>query len=90
MLVLEAEVERLRSELERVRQRVAELMKRPLRDAKAAGTLRRDMSIDDVFLVLLMARGAMQRAHGASARASAANRALTLALDGLIPPGARA
>ena len=78
------------SELERVRQRVAELMKRPLRDAKAAGTLRRDMSIDDVFLVLLMARGAMQRAHGASARASAANRALTLALDGLIPPGARA
>jgi len=78
------------SELELVRQRVAELMKRPLRDAKAAGTLRRDMSIDDVFLVLLMARGAMQRAHGASARATAANRALTLALDGLIPLGARA
>jgi AcrR family transcriptional regulator len=78
------------SEIERVRQRVAELMKRPVRDAKAAGTLRRDMSIDDVFLVLLMARGAMQRAEGASARASAANRALTLALEGLIPPGTRA
>ena len=78
------------SQLERDRQRIAELMKRPLREAKAAGTLRRDISLDDVFLVLLMARGAMQRAHGASARASAANRALTLALDGLIPPGARA
>ena len=78
------------SELKRNRQRVAELMKRPLREAKAAGTLRRDMSIDDVFLVVLMARGAMERTHGAAARASAASRALTLALDGLVPSSARA
>jgi AcrR family transcriptional regulator len=77
------------SQLERDRQRVAEIMKRPLREAKASGTLRRDMSLDDVFLVLLMARGAMERAHGAAARASAANRALTLALEGLVPPSAR-
>ena len=61
------------SQLERDRQRVAELMKRPLREAKAAGILRRDMSLDDVFLVLLMARGAMERKHGAAARASAAS-----------------
>jgi len=78
------------SRLERDRQRIAELMKRPLSDAKAAGALRRDTSLDDVFLVLLMARGAMTRAHGAAARAAAANRALTLALDGLVPPTARA
>jgi AcrR family transcriptional regulator len=78
------------SELERVRQRVAELMRRPLSDAKAAGALRRDMSLDDVFLVLLMARGAMERAHGAAARAGAASRALTLVLHGLMPPSARA
>jgi hypothetical protein len=65
-------------------------MKRPLADAKAAGALRRDTSIDDVFLVLLMARGAMTRAHGAAARAGAANRALALALDGLVAPSARA
>ncbi|HEY1776168.1 MAG TPA: helix-turn-helix domain-containing protein [Solirubrobacteraceae bacterium] len=78
------------SELERVRQRVAELLAGPLRDAKAAGTLRRDMALDDVFLVLLMAKGAMERTHGAAARASAASRALTLALDGLVPQGARA
>jgi AcrR family transcriptional regulator len=78
------------SQLERDRQRVAEIMKCPLREAKASGTLRRDMSLDDVFLVLLMARGAMERAHGAAARASAANRALTLALEGLVPPSARA
>jgi AcrR family transcriptional regulator len=77
------------SELERVRQRVAELLAGPLRDAKAAGTLRRDMALDDVFLVLLMAKGAMERTHGAAARASAASRALTLALDGLVPHGAR-
>jgi AcrR family transcriptional regulator len=71
------------SQLEGHRQRIAELMRRPLADAKAAGALRRDISLDDVFLVLLMARGAMTRAHGAGARASAANRALSLALDGL-------
>jgi AcrR family transcriptional regulator len=78
------------SQLERDRQRIAELMKRPLQEAKAVGALRRDMAIDDVFLVLLMARGAMERAHGASARAAAASRVLTLALDGLVPPDARA
>jgi AcrR family transcriptional regulator len=77
------------SQLERDRQRVAEIMKRPLSDAKAAGALRRDMSLDDVFLVLLMARGAMERAHGAAARAGAAGRALTFVLDGLVPASAR-
>jgi AcrR family transcriptional regulator len=78
------------SELDQHRQRIAELMKRPLSDAKAAGALRRDASLDDVFLVLLMVRGAMTRADGAAARATAANRALTLALDGMVPPAVRA
>jgi AcrR family transcriptional regulator len=77
------------SRLEQERQRIAELLKRPLADAKAAGTLRRDASLDDVFLVLLMARGAMERAPGAAARAAAVSRVLTLALDGLVPFGAR-
>ena len=77
------------SRLEQERQRIAELLKRPLHDAKAAGTLRRDTTLDDVFLVLLMARGAMERAPGATARAAAVNRVLTLALDGLVPPNAR-
>jgi AcrR family transcriptional regulator len=78
------------TQLEHERERVAEFMKRPLSDAKAAGALRRDASLEDVFLVLLMARGAMARANGAAARASAASRVLTLALDGLVPPQARA
>jgi AcrR family transcriptional regulator len=77
------------SRLEQERQRVAELLKRPLSEAKAAGTLRRDTSLDDVFLVLLMARGAMERAPGAASRAAAVTRVLTLALDGLVPPHAR-
>jgi AcrR family transcriptional regulator len=78
------------SRLEQERQRIAELLKRPLHDAKTAGTLRRDTSLDDVFLVLLMARGAMERAPGAAARAAAASRVLTLALTGLMRPNARA
>jgi AcrR family transcriptional regulator len=78
------------SRLEQERRRIGELLKQPLCDAKAAGRLRRDTSLDDVFLVLLMARGAMERAPGAAARAAAASRVLTLALDGLVPPSARA
>jgi AcrR family transcriptional regulator len=77
------------SEFDRNRQRIAELMRSPLNEAKTAGALRRDASVDDVFLVLLMVRGAMVRANGAAARAAAANRVLTLALDGLVPAHAR-
>jgi len=77
------------SQLERDRQRIAELIERPLHEAKAAGSLRRDLTVEDVFLVLLMARGAMERAQGAPARAAAAGRVLTLALEGLVPADVR-
>jgi AcrR family transcriptional regulator len=73
----------LGSALERRRQRVAEVMKEPLRTAKAAGTLRRDVTLDDLFLVVSMIKGAVDRADGPAARAAAANRALALVLDGL-------
>lgn len=72
------------SQLERNRRQIVELMKGPLRDAKAVGTLRHDVTLDDMFLVLLMVKGAMERAHGAAARAAAASRALTFVLDGLV------
>ena len=75
----------LGSELERRRRRLAELMKQPLTAAKAAGTLRRDVAMDDVFLVLSAARGAMDGADGAVSRASAGARFLTLVLNGLTP-----
>src|SRR5437763_11924601 len=78
----------LGSELERRRQRLVELMKTPLQRAKAAGTLRRDLTIDDVFLVVLMIKGAVEAADGPAARAGAASRGLALVLGGLAPSSA--
>jgi AcrR family transcriptional regulator len=77
------------SRLELERQRVAELVRGPLCNAKSAGALRRDATVDDIFLILLMARGAMESLPSAPARAAAAHRVLTLALDGLVPAGTR-
>jgi AcrR family transcriptional regulator len=77
------------SELERMRRRLAELVKGPLRDAKAAGAVRRDLTIDDLFLIVRMIRGAVDGADGSAARAAAASRALTLALDGIATVAAR-
>jgi AcrR family transcriptional regulator len=75
----------LGSELDRRRRRLAEVMKEPLRAAKAAGTLRCDVTIEDLFLVVAMAKGAMAGVEGPAARAAAGSRALTLMLDGLTP-----
>lgn len=80
----------LGSELDRRRRRLSELLQEPLASAKAAGLLRRDLTIDDVFLMVSMLRGAIDRADGPAARAAAAGRALTLVLDGLAPLHARA
>ena len=68
---------------------VVELLRGPMRDAKAAGTLRRDLSIEDVFLMLSMLRGAMSGAHGVAGRSEAGHRALALMVDGLTPSAAR-
>jgi AcrR family transcriptional regulator len=73
----------LGSELNRRRRRLAELMQEPLRDAKAAGAVRPDLTLDDVFLTVSMVKGVVDRAEGPAARAAAASRALTLVLDGL-------
>jgi AcrR family transcriptional regulator len=75
----------LGSELHSRKLRLRELLKEPLRAAKAAGTVRCDLTIDDVFLVVLMVRGAIDGADGSAGRAAAASRALALALDGLTP-----
>jgi AcrR family transcriptional regulator len=71
------------SALEAHRRRFRELIKRALHDAKAAGLVRRDLTVDDVFLVLAMVRGASQQLDGPAARAAAASRALSLVLDGI-------
>lgn len=75
----------LGSALQSRRRRLRELLKEPLRAAKAAGTVRCDLTIDDVFLVVLMVKGTIDGEDGAAARAAAASRALALLLEGLTP-----
>ena len=75
----------LGSALQTRRRRLRELLKEPLRAAKSAGTVRCDLTIDDVFLVVLMVRGAIDATDGPAGRAAAATRALALLLDGLTP-----
>jgi len=73
----------LASELEPLQQRLSALIKRSLRDAKSAGLVRRDLTVDDVLLLLAMLKGALSREADAAGRAAAASRVLALALDGL-------
>ena len=72
--------------LKRNRHRIAELLKRPLSDAKCAGTVRRGIGINDVFLVLAMTRGAMEGADGWASRSAVGHRSMALVLDGLLSP----
>ena len=71
------------SKLEPLQQRINVLIKRPLRDAKAAGLVRRDLKMNDVMLLIAMVEGALSREPDAAGRAAAASRVLALALDGL-------
>jgi AcrR family transcriptional regulator len=71
------------SQLKLARQRIVELLRQPLRDAKGAGTLRRDISQDDIFLLLAMARGAMEGLPDSPARSAVARRVLSLQLTGI-------
>ena len=73
------------SALDTRRRRLRELLKEPLRAAKAAGTVRCDLTIDDVFLIVLMVRGAIDSGEGPAGRSAAAGRALALLLDGITP-----
>ncbi len=73
------------SSLEQTLRRLSDIMRGPLHRAKVAGLVRRDLTIDDVVLVVRMARGAIAPVDDPAARASAAHRALTLALDGAAP-----
>ena len=71
------------SQIKRSRQRIAELLEAPLRDAKAAATLRLDFEVGDVFLLLTMARGAMEGLPDRAARSAVAHRVLALILTGV-------
>jgi len=71
------------SHLKRNRARIGELLEQPLRDAKAAGTLRSDLAITDVFLIFAMARGAMEGLPDRAARSAVAHRVMELTLGGI-------
>lgn len=75
----------LASELEPLYQRLNALIKPSLRAAKAAGLVRRDLSVNDVMLLMAMVEGALSREADAAGRVAAASRVLALALDGLTP-----
>jgi hypothetical protein len=74
--------------LKRNRERIGELLELPLRDAKAAGTLRPDLTVADVFLIFAMARGAMEGLPDRAARAAVAHRVLALILTSIETPAA--
>jgi AcrR family transcriptional regulator len=71
------------AETARLKDRFAALVERPLRDARKAGTVRRDLGLADVFLVIAMVAAAIEREGSAPARAAAGDRALALLFDGL-------
>lgn len=75
----------LRPAAAKAKARLAEILKAPLNEAKAAGMVRRDLSGEDVFLLTRMIRGALHDLEAPAARATAATRALTLALEGVAP-----
>jgi AcrR family transcriptional regulator len=76
------------SHLKLGRQRIAELLRGPLRDAKAARAIRRELCLDDIFLMLAMARGAMEGLPDAAARSAVAHRIMALLLGGIETPRA--
>jgi AcrR family transcriptional regulator len=69
--------------LKRARKRIAEILTGPLCEAKATGALRRDLSLEDLFLLLAMGRGAMEGLPDAAARSAVAHRVLALQLGGI-------
>lgn len=76
--------------LKRNRERIAELLEGPLRDAKAAAALRPDLTVADVFLIFAMARGAMEGLPDRAARSAVARRVMELTLAGVERPAALA
>jgi AcrR family transcriptional regulator len=71
------------SDHEHLKHRFVQLIREPLRRAKAAVLVRPDLGIDDVFLLIAMVGGALQRQETLAARAAAGARALTLCVEGL-------
>jgi AcrR family transcriptional regulator len=70
-------------ETEGLKDRFVALIRQPLGDAKAAGLVRRDLAVDDVFLAIAMVAGVLDNQATPEAGAAASARALTLLVDGI-------
>jgi AcrR family transcriptional regulator len=71
-------------ELEALQKRLTTLIEPLLQKAKSARVVRRDLAVEDVFLLIGMVEGAVRRERDSGDRAAAATRVLQLALDGLV------
>lgn len=69
-----------------LKERFVGLVAEPLRNARAAGLLRPDFDLDDVFLVIALVAGAIEQRGGAQDGAAAGSRALTLLFEGIGSP----
>lgn len=74
-------------DLEALRRRMTRLLAAPLRQAQAAGQIRRDLVAADVLSVIAMVSAVVIHAPSVAARRRRAARALQLVFDGLIPRG---
>lgn len=72
--------------LRHLTERASELLAQPLREARAAGTLRADLRLEDVQLMFAMIEGAVLESDAAG-RADIALRALDLILRGVAAGG---
>jgi AcrR family transcriptional regulator len=71
---------------DRLKERFCALVRGPLRDAQAAGHVRRDLGLDEVFLVIAMVSGALGGRADPAASAATGRRALALVVEGLAGP----
>jgi AcrR family transcriptional regulator len=77
------------SHIAQLEKRLVALFARPLRDAKAAGSVREDMKIADVLLLIQMLQGVIDSAGSDSkTRARKSQRGLKFLLDGIRPSSA--
>jgi AcrR family transcriptional regulator len=67
------------------REEIGALFAGPLASAKAAGSVRPDLEIDDVFRIIMMIEGVVSDEPDRAARRRSTERALALVFDGLRP-----
>lgn len=71
---------------DRLKERLLGLFDGPLRRARASSTVRENVQIDDVLVVLAMISGGLGEVHEPADRPVVAERMIDIILDGITPP----